>query len=227
MRTETAPKKTTKPKSNVIHMHGTAEEAQAIEEMLAEPETSEQPANEPEVQTQEVVKPKRGRPAKEAAPDPEFSLADPVQTLGNLLIDQYFPDLKGVRIVYLFLTVAPTSAGQPVIVQTKKKAGMDAWGWQNFTSGNAGPGDAFFVIAVSESHWNLMDRRGREGLLMDHLAMCGLNKGKGTLKVMKPDIQTFVTTVNAKGFYSNKLKDLAQVGKKHIDQPEFVLEESA
>lgn len=119
------------------------------------------------LETQTEEKPKKQRAAKEAAPETEFSLADPVERLGKLIIDQYFPDLKGIRVAYLFQSTVATSNGEPVVIATKKKAGLDAWGWLNFTSGDAGPGDAFFVIAVSESHWNLMDQKAREGLLMD------------------------------------------------------------
>lgn len=163
----------------------------------------------------------RGAGREEKAPV-EFSIADDVERLGDMIVKQNYPELAHVKIIYLFRSAAEKSGGEELIMSTSKKSGLDAWGWQCYLENVSGPGDPFFIITVSQSHWELMSQNGKESMLDSHLARCGVRENSGALYLKKPDVQEFVTVLHRRGFYTNKLKDAAQVIKKHIDQPDLL-----
>jgi hypothetical protein len=161
---------------------------------------------------------------REPSPPAEYSLADPAEVVGKLLIGQNYPELSHAAVKFIFATDLGSSDNQPVIMKTVMKKGLDAWGWQNFAHGHAGPGDPFFVILISESHWNEMSPKAREARLDHHLAQCGVRKKTGALFLAKPDFSEFVTVINRHGLYTNKLRDAGQVLRKHFDQPSLLTE---
>ncbi len=164
-----------------------------------------------------------GKVKKEKAPPREFAWADPVETLGRLLIGQNYPDLQGVRIVYVFTNKPATQEGEAVIASVSKVQGVIAWLaqlWDGASESTPGEGDPFFLIIVSQSHWDLMGQRAREAVVDDALWQCAV-RDSGALYVRSPDVKTSVDVVHRHGLYTNKLKDLGQVAKRHIENPKL------
>lgn len=163
------------------------------------------------------------QPKDEAKPPKIFKHAYSVESLGKMLIKQNYPKLQSVRVAYAFVSEASMSAGEPVIMKAQKVAGLNAWLAQLWTNGvdvTEGPGDPFFLIVVAESIWLEMSHDAKAALLDQVLWTCDVRE-TGALYIRKPDVQTSVDIVHRHGLFTNKLKDMGQVAKKYIDQPEL------
>ncbi len=169
-------------------------------------------------------------PAKEETKPPkEFKYAHSVESLGKLLVKQNYPALSHQRILYVFVSEASKSEGQAVIMKPMKIQGLQAWLaqlWDGASEFTEGPGDPFFLVLVSESHWLTMGMNDKEALLDETLWQLHVRE-TGALAIRKPEIRTAVEVIHRQGFYTNKLKDLAVVGKKHIAQAELDIEEAS
>lgn len=180
-------------------------------------------------ETVETTDEELGSGKEETKPPKEFKHAPSVESLGKLLIKQNYPALSHQRILYVFVSEASKSEGQPVIMKPMKIQGLNAWLaqlWDGAGEFLEGPGDPFFLVLVSESHWLTMGMDDKTALLDETLWQFNVRE-TGALALRKPEIRTSVDVINRRGFYTNRLKDLAIVGKKHIAQAELSFVEEA
>lgn len=169
------------------------------------------------------------RGSGKAPKDPvTFSLAYPVETLGRLIVDQNYPALKHQRIVYVFQSETPKVDGNEVPIVAKKLAGFQAWLGLCYDGSQAQEGEApsCFVLLVSQKMWDLMGQKSREAMLDEALWQCDVSESTGSIRIRKFDVKTSVEVLHRRGLYTNKLKDMGQVAKRHIEQPALLEEAS-
>jgi len=196
--------------------------AEATDEQVAD--MLDGSATEEEVEETDAEMTGNGR--GEDRPPKTFCMADPVETMGNLLIKDHYPKLRPQRVLYVYVSEASKSEGKEVIVKPMKIQGLNAWLaqlWDGANESTEGPGDAFFLILVAQTIWEKMDRKSREAVLDEALWQCDV-RASGALYVRKLEVRTAVEVVQRHGLYDNKLADLGQVSKKFIDQPTLPVE---
>lgn len=150
----------------------------------------------------------------------EFSVADPVETLGRAIIGSHYPELKHQSVRYIFTTRASEEGKEPIICKPSKISGLNAWLADGMEDGEACP---FFVIVVSQTHWEAMPAKGREAYLDGALAQLSVTK-TGALKLVKPDISESSAVLARHGMYSKKLKEQATLIQEALNQPVLELE---
>lgn len=131
--------------------------------------------------------PKKKGPGRPPKPEPEareVRVADSVGPIAKLLIADHFPHLEDTVIHYVFVSVASTTDGKPVITKSHKVSGLHAWLANGSEDGEANP---FFVVEISETHWSNMSKLKREAFLDDALSNLG-KSNKGALKILRRDI---------------------------------------
>jgi len=148
-----------------------------------------------------------------------YAMANAVTTLGRALISQHYPELKHQQIEFVFTSRAFEVAGDPIICKPSKISGLAAWFAQETKEGEPTP---FFVVVVSQTHWDNMPQKGREAYLDGALAQFGVSE-RGALRMLKPDISENSAVLARHGLYSKKLKDQAGLIQKCLEQPSLEL----
>jgi hypothetical protein len=172
-----------------------------------------------EVQETETDQENRGA-GKEKPQAREFSMADPAERLGRLLIGDHYPELAHQAIKYVFTSNASVIDKKPVIIKPSKMAGVAAWLANGAAAGEADP---FFLIIISQTHWDSMPQKGREAFLDGALAQCTTSK-KGALRMKKPDIQETTAVLQRHGAYTDQLKQQFKALEKMRLQPSLEVE---
>lgn len=157
-----------------------------------------------------------GKAAKEIR---TYAVANAVTTLGRAIINQHYPELKHQQIEFVFTSRAFEVGGDPIICKPSKISGLAAW---FAAGGNEGEVTPFFVIVVSQTHWDNMPQKAREAFLDGALAQFGVSE-KGALRMLKPDISESSAVLARHGLYSKKLKDQAGLIKQALEQPALEL----
>lgn len=161
----------------------------------------------------------KGKKPKEEPVARTFSNADPAERIGRILIADHYHELAHQPIRYIFTSVADTVGGEPVICRPTKLSGFSAWLASGADDGEASP---FFVVLISQTHWDSMPQKGREAFLDSALSQFKVTKS-GALKMGQLDIKESSAVLARYGLYSKKLKDQAKLLRAALDQPALEL----
>jgi hypothetical protein len=167
-------------------------------------------------------------PAQEAEPTPDetkppkiFGPAEDVEKIARAIISQSYPKVQGTRFVYLYVSESFKQDGEDCLMKAVKVQGVNAYMAQFLSENVEAPADPFFLILVNKPMWTAMDIDQKLAILDITLWQCDIRE-TGALYIRKPEIKTSVEVIHRRGLYTNRLKDMGQVAKKHILQPELM-----
>lgn len=169
-------------------------------------------------------------PEAEAQPEPTpdetkppkiFGPAEDVEQVARAILSQSYPKVKGCKFVYLYVSESFKVDGEDCLMKATKVQGVNAYMAQFLSENVEAPADPFFLILVNKPMWTAMDLDQKLAVLDNTLWQCHIRE-TGALYIRKPEIKTSVEVVHRRGLYTNKLKDMGQVAKKHILQPDLL-----
>jgi len=133
--------------------------------------------------------------------------AEAVQNIAGGLIANYHPELGTARMLYVFVSEAPTKGGRELYGRVKKFAGFNEWAL-----------DKDFVIEVAAPLWNDLDPNQRNALVDHLLERCtGVEDektGDVSWKIREPDVQEFSSILDRHGAWNTQLAGFVSVAKK-------------
>lgn len=195
------------------------ETAAAIEAIAGE--TTETPTDAENRGNSTTKRQKKDKPPKEEPVARTFSIADIAGPIAKLLISDHYPALVHSDIRYIFTSKASEIEGKPVVCKPAKISGLSAWLGNGSGDGEACP---FFVVVISEGHFESMGQRGKEAFLDHALAHFDISKS-GALKLKRPDITQHAAVLQRHGAYTDDLKKQFKQIEKVMLQPSLALEE--
>ena len=150
------------------------------------------------------------------------SLAPEVRTIAQRLIDKYHPDLRAIRIEYVFRSKAAKRHGRQVRGTAQKVTGVHAL---LATPMAVDSEDLdFFLVTIAQDLWERMGPRERDALVdheLNHLRVVVDEDGDATLVTVGHDIEAFGVEVGRHGLWSPELEWF--VTSLGAEQLEFVV----
>lgn len=148
------------------------------------------------------------REPKEPKGPNEYEEAYDAQEIGNELIDQYHPHLKGLKIRYLFRSTDVNDRGRPAAACVRKFAGLSAYLANDSTR-------PFFVIEIGSSAWRDADDRKRREIVDTQLCKM-LKDEKGKLSLRQYDCVGFVAIANRYGATDERSAAYVKAASKQL-----------
>lgn len=136
-----------------------------------------------------------------------YEPADEVRRVAQRMIDKYHPDLRAVRIEYVFRSKASKRHGRVVAGSAKKVTGVNAL---LATDGAQSSEDlAFFLVTIAKDIWETLEPSKREALVDHELEHCRVEvdeDGFASLVMRGHDIEEFSSIVGRHGLWSDDLE---------------------
>lgn len=138
----------------------------------------------------------------------EYQVASDVAKVAKPLIEKYHPQLKGVRIIYLFQTQRDKKTGAPTMPLVKKRpvlglaklvTGLNAFLVSGATRTDGDDIQPFFVILITKYAWEKLKQSQREALVDHELCHCGIGGDEGKLTLLPHDLDEFNCIVQRHG----------------------------
>ena len=150
-----------------------------------------------------------------------FGPAEDIEQLARAIISQSYPRVRSQKFVYLYVSETFKQDGEECLMKATKVQGVNAYMAQFLSEQVEAPGDPFFLILISKPMWQAMEVDHKLAILDQTLWQCDVREN-GAIYIRKPEIRTCVDVIFRRGLFTNRLKDLGQAARKHIDQPELM-----
>lgn len=131
-----------------------------------------------------------------------------VERVAKKMIDRYHPDLRAVRIEYMFRNKASKRHGRSVLGTARKVTGANAL---LATPGAQSSEDLdLFLIVIARDWWDRADDRKREALVDHELEHCKVDiddeTGDARLVLVGHDLEAFVTEIPRHGMWRDDIE---------------------
>lgn len=138
----------------------------------------------------------------------EWSKADDtIERMAEGLIANYHPELATARIMYVFLSEAPSKGGQKLYGKVNKASGFLEWIIEQD-----------FIVMISADLWNESEAHERTAILDHLLERCtgeeSEKDGSMVWKIREPDVQEFSSILDRHGAWNTTLAGFISVAQK-------------
>jgi hypothetical protein len=138
----------------------------------------------------------------------EWSKADDaIERMAEGLIANYHPELSTARIMYVFISEAPSKGGHKLYGKVSKASGFLEWALEQD-----------FIVMISGDIWNTSESHERTAILDHLLERCtGEEDEKDasmSWKIREPDVQEFSSILDRHGAWNTTLAGFISVAKK-------------
>lgn len=148
----------------------------------------------------------------------QYKTAPEVEMVGRELVNEYHPELRNVRVEYVFGEKVGSSGGRAVWGRARKKTGLDAFFAADYqpTTFEEEPAP-FFVIEIAEPIWQDLSNEGRRALVDHELMHCGVDADTGKLTIRPHYIEEFPQIIRRHGLWKGDVEVFARASAEQLE----------